>query len=362
MARNPSRRPRGFTLIELLVVIAIIGILIALLLPAVQKIRQAAAKMKSANNMKQMGLGLHNFNDTNGGLPPTLGWYKAPSNGLSYTPNGAYGSLFFHILPYLEGTNLYNSCYSTQYSIYGSGGPPTTYSGSYNYPQYGYIENYTEIVSGYTSTYVPGGVPGYYGYTALSNGPKWLVADHDPSQYIYPYPPNSGIYYSSYLINDAVFSQNLTIGQIQDGTSTTMFMAEGFAECAGYTLTETASSLIETIGGRYGYWCYNYNYNFTYSLVYQETQTTPPYTVIFNENISEVYNYSASFNHVAGKTFQSNATSSNCDGTVPQAFVSGVCQVLMGDGSVRGVTSDVSTTSWAAAISPNGNDIVGGDF
>jgi prepilin-type N-terminal cleavage/methylation domain-containing protein len=102
-----QRQAHAFTLVELLVVIAIIGILIALLLPAVQAAREAARRSQCSNNLKQIGLALHNYHDAMNRFPPGAMWDPDPSWVTSGYPEAERGSVLLRLLPYLEQQTIY---------------------------------------------------------------------------------------------------------------------------------------------------------------------------------------------------------------------------------------------------------------
>jgi prepilin-type N-terminal cleavage/methylation domain-containing protein len=125
-----SHRRSAFTLIELLVVIAIIAVLVGMLLPAVQKVREAANRAADSNNLKQQGLALQSCNDNWDKLPPVYNNFPNPNGGMG--PPAGMGTLQYFLLPYLEQQNLYNQtmmssdmCMNTPLKVFMSPSDPT---------------------------------------------------------------------------------------------------------------------------------------------------------------------------------------------------------------------------------------------
>jgi hypothetical protein len=159
----------------------------------------------------------------------------------------------------------------------------------------------------------------------------------------------------SYLANGEVFDKpGIKIQTITDGSSNTILMAEGYNDCSSYNY----SGSTYVYGYRYSYYNASYSYVYNYSYKY----TSGSYS--FSEIIAE--NYGAPrFGLVAGQTFQeqpSIGSYSQCNPALPQSFGAGAIQVLLGDGSVRGVTTGVSASTWQAAVTPTAGDVLGSDW
>ncbi len=326
-------RWRGFTLIELLVVIAIIAILIGLLLPAVQKVREAAARTQSQNNLKQMVLACHNLNDVHGKLPPSQGAFPSSANGTNwgaaYNPSH-FGTAQYWLLPYIEQDNIYKSS-----EINGGG---THQANSW----------WSHAV---VKTYQAPGDP-----SLPASGKTW--GDRGATSY----RANWHVFRGGWDEDWQVGGVN-RFASITDGLSNTVFFAEAYAVCGNPALP-TGSGYVELIWGEDGQnvgprgECWNVNTTFCPAFWAHLPGIGSGNGNSATAQWQRVANYPWAYAQVP----QIKPPLKQCDPRRLQGFSSGGIQVGLGDGSVRNVNGAISQVTWGRAIDPIDGGVLASDW
>jgi len=323
---------RAFTLIELLVVIAIIAVLIGLLLPAVQKVREAAARAQCSNNLAQIGKAVHNYENNYGKIP---GAFVDDRNAY---PNREDTTMWFLILPFMEQSGIYSQ---------GSSAGNTTVAGNGFKTQSPY---YTAGSTQVKSYQCPSDATGYTDTRTAT---------------LYPLIGGSGEYATSnYAANLMVFDpsgpQSVT-RSMPDGTSNTVMIGHRYRWCDASVIWGGAGQGTNTNWGLTPRQAFN-NWNMAvfgggaYRTRWggaNQKQPAPNYTGVQATNMD----------FASGTLpFQIAPAPGYCNPSVTSAPHTGAMPVGLGDGSVRTVSIAVSVTTWKNACTPDDGTPLGGDW
>lgn len=321
---SQSTRRRGFTLVEMLVVIAIIGVLVALLLPAVQSAREAARRAQCANHIRQIGLAAHQYHDLHRHLPP----------GIGYTPlqtGGVWGQNLFHLLPYLEESALFDRSLG---SVALATGPVAIHYAVNN-------DVYRQALPVYVCPSDPSVESG--GVVTI-NGVTWGAACYAGNSQAFSKndlesvpPKGSGPQGRIRIPND-----------FSDGTSQTILYAEKYARCTSASMSPAAGD-----GGNLWAYCTSA----VLDLPPPMNQPHSPFHASF-----AIIGYMAAPNTIGPESiFQVDPTPflGNCDPTrASTSHVSGM-QACLADGSVRTLAASMDGNAWWAAVTPASEEVMG---
>jgi prepilin-type N-terminal cleavage/methylation domain-containing protein/prepilin-type processing-associated H-X9-DG protein len=382
-----SLQKRGFTLIELLVVIAIIAVLIALLLPAVQSAREAARRAQCTNNLKQLGLAMHNYVSANETLPPVTVDQAHDGNGNNIPQPHQNWSQHARLLPFMEQTPMYNAINWNFAARWSDDGGATFYPGGNSQPNppdngaamgADALPQMTVLISTISSFLCPSdGNPGGSGQMVVGGRSKLVGSLSYPVNIGLNRRITGGVPDSSWKLNgpnyvpgwDGAVNTPTNLTTFQDGTSNTAIFSEWIKGPASgypppkqglavvYNLGQNSNAfptdiqfkqLCDSLGSAYlnsqagfnwgwkGEW-----WGFGGTTIYSHTQTPNRTSCAYND---------------IGQDWRGTITMASASSNHP-----GGVNVLFMDGSVRFVKSSVNYIAWYAIATPNYGEVVSAD-